>query len=210
MVMNNIKVVAFDCDGVMFDTVKANTAYYNNILNHFGKPDMTPDQFAYSYMHTADEAIAELFEDKKSFEEAQVFRKHMSYIPFLKYMEMEPHLKPLLKRLRPEYKTAVATNRADTMKRVLIEHDLEEYFDLVVSALDVENPKPSPDQLIKILEHFNIEPGQLIYIGDSKLDELAAKAAGIPLIAYKNRSLDADLYINSLKELENILLGQPL
>jgi phosphoglycolate phosphatase len=207
--MNNIKVVAFDCDGVMFDTVKANTAYYNNILNHFGKSDMTPEQFTYSYMHTADEAIAKLFEDKKSFEEAQVFRKHMSYIPFLKYMEMEPNLKPLLKRLRPKYKTAVATNRTDTMKKVLIEHDLEGYFDLVVSALDVENPKPSPDQLIKILEHFNIEPSQLIYVGDSKLDEIAAKTAGIPLIAYKNSSLDAEFYINSLKQLESILLNQP-
>lgn len=207
--MNNIKVVAFDCDGVMFDTVKANTAYYNNILNHFGKPDMTPEQFTYSYMHTADEAIAKLFEDEKSFEEAQVFRKHMSYIPFLKYMEIEPHLKPLLKKLKSKYKTAVATNRTDTMKRVLIEHDLEEYFDLVVSALDVKNPKPSPDQLITILEHFNIEPSQLIYVGDSKLDEIAAKAAGISLIAYKNRSLDAEFYINSLKELENIFLNQP-
>ena len=121
-------------------------------------------------------------------------------------MEIEPHLRPLLKMLRSKYKTAVATNRTDTMKKVLIEHDLEEYFDLVVSALDVENPKPSPDQLIKILEHFNIEPSQLIYIGDSKLDEIAAKAANIPLIAYKNSSLSAALYINSLKELENILL----
>jgi len=204
--MKNIKVVAFDCDGVMFDTVKANTAYYNNILNHFGKPDMTPEEFTYSHMHTADKAVAKLFEDEKSFEAAQAFRKRMSYIPFLKYMEIEPHLKPLLKRLRPKYKTAVATNRADTMKRVLIEHDLEEYFDLVVSALDVENPKPSPDQLIKILEHFNVQPDQLIYIGDSTLDEIAAKAAGIPLIAYKNSSLSADFYINSLKELENILL----
>jgi len=206
LVMNNIKVVAFDCDGVMFDTVKANTAYYNKILNHFSKPDMTSEEFTYSYMHTADEAIAKLFGNKKSFEAAQAFRKRMSYIPFLKYMEMEPHLKPLIKRLRPKYKTAVATNRTDTMKRVLIEHDLEEYFDLVVSALDVENPKPSPDQLIKILEHFNIQPDQLIYIGDSRLDEIAAKAAGISLIAYKNSSLDADFYIDSLKKLENILL----
>ncbi len=205
MNMNNIKVVAFDCDGVMFDTVKANTIYYNRVLNHFGKPDMTREQFVYTHMHTADKATAKLFEDEQSFEAAQAFRKRMSYIPFLKYMEIEPHLKPLLKRLRPKYKTAVATNRTDTMKRVLIEHDLEEYFDLVVSALDVENPKPSPDQLIKILEHFNIQPDQLIYIGDSRLDEIAAKAAGIPLIAYKNSSLSADFYINSLKELENIL-----
>jgi len=209
MNMNNIKVVAFDCDGVMFDTVKANTIYYNTVLNHFGKPDMTHEEFVYTHMHTADKAIAKLFGDEKSIEAAQIYRKQMSYIPFLKYMEIEPYLKPLLKRLRPKYKTAVATNRTDTMQRVLIDHNLEEYFDIVVSALDVENPKPSPDQLVKILGHFNIEPYQLIYIGDSTLDEIAAKAAGIPLIAYKNSSLDADLYINSLKELENILLDQP-
>ena len=204
--MKNIKVVAFDCDGVMFDTVKANTAYYNSILNHFGKPHMTHEQFVYTHMHTADKAIAKLFEDEKSIEAAQAFRKHMSYIPFLKYMEIEPYLKPLLKKLRPRYKTAVATNRTDTMQRVLIDHDLEKYFDLVVSALDVENPKPSPDQLIKIVEHFNIELSQLIYIGDSRLDEIAAKAAGVPLIAYKNSSLSAEFYIDSLKDLENILL----
>jgi len=157
-------------------------------------------------MHTADKAIAKLFGDEKSIEAAQIYRKQMSYIPFLKYMEIEPYLKPLLKKLRPKYKTAVATNRTDTMQRVLIDHNLEEYFDIVVSALDVENPKPSPDQLIKILEYFNIQPDQLIYIGDSRLDEIAAKAASIPLIAYKNSSLTADYYINSLKELENILL----
>jgi beta-phosphoglucomutase-like phosphatase (HAD superfamily) len=56
--MKDIKVVIFDCDGVMFDTVKANTAYYNSVLRHFGKPDMTPEQFAYSHMHTADDAMA--------------------------------------------------------------------------------------------------------------------------------------------------------
>ena len=203
--MKGIKVVIFDCDGVMFDTVKANTAYYNNVLRHFGKPDMTSEQFAYSHMHTADVAMAYLFDDEKMLETAQTYRKSMSYLPFLKYMEIEPYLKPLLKRLRPKYKTAVATNRTDTMKRVLIEHKLKDYFDLVVSALDVKRPKPHPEQLFKILEHFKIKPYNAIYIGDSKLDEMAAKAAEIPLIAYKNRSISADYYIDSLKEIEDIL-----
>jgi HAD superfamily hydrolase (TIGR01549 family) len=203
--MKDIKVVIFDCDGVMFDTVKANTAYYNSVLRHFGKPDMTSEQFAYSHMHTADEAMAYLFDDEKLLETAQTYRKSMSYLPFLRYMEIEPYLKPLLKRLRPKYKTAVATNRTDTMKRVLIEHKLKDYFDLVVSALDVMRPKPHPEQLVKILEHFNIAPYNAIYIGDSKLDEMAAKAAQITLIAYKNRSISADYYIDSLKEIEDIL-----
>ncbi|RZB34238.1 MAG: hypothetical protein SRB1_00006 [Desulfobacteraceae bacterium Eth-SRB1] len=203
--MKNIKIVAFDCDGVMFDTVKANTAYYNHVLNHFGRPDMTPEQFAYSHMHTADEAMAKLFDDEKMLEAAQNYRKNMSYLPFLKYMEIEPYLKPLLERLRPKYRTAVATNRTDTMKRVIIEHRLEGYFDIVVTACDVKRPKPHPDELLKILEHFQMESQQAIYIGDSELDAIAAKSAGIPIIAYKNRSISADFYINSLRDVEGIL-----
>jgi len=203
--MENIKVVAFDCDGVMFDTTKANRAYYNEILQHFGRPTLTPDQFAYCHSHTADQSIERLFSDAKSFREAQNYRKSMSYVPFLKYMVLEPYLKPLLEKLRPRYKTAIATNRSNTMDRVLSEHGLEEYFDLVVSSNDVDRPKPYPDPLIKILEHFEIEAYNTLYVGDSELDEIAAKAAGVPFVAYQNRSLSANFHIKSLKEIAQIL-----
>jgi len=203
--MENIKVVAFDCDGVMFDTTKANKAYYNEILQHFGRPTLTPDQFAYCHSHTADQSIERLFSDAKSFREAQNYRKSMSYVPFLKYMVLEPYLKPLLEKLRPRYKTAIATNRSNTMDRVLSEHGLEEYFDLVVSSNDVDRPKPYPDPLIKILEHFEIEAYNTLYVGDSELDEIAAKAAGVPFVAYQNRSLSANFHIKSLKEIAQIL-----
>ncbi|MBL7181107.1 MAG: HAD-IA family hydrolase [Pseudomonadota bacterium] len=204
--MKDIRAVAFDCDGVMFDTIQANMAYYNHILEHFGRPAMTPEQLAYSHMHTADQAIANLFEDKKSIEAAQAYRKKMSYLPFLRFMDMEPYLKPLLARLRPRYKTAVATNRSDTMDRVITEHGLDGCFDLVVSALDVDHPKPHPEPLIKVMEHFKINHDQLMYIGDSTLDETAARAAGAVFVAYKNKSLSAEFYIQSLKDMEGILL----
>jgi phosphoglycolate phosphatase len=203
--MDNIKVVAFDCDGVMFDTTKANMAYYNEILQHFDRPTMTPDQFAYCHSHTADQSILYLFNDGKSFRAAQNYRKSMSYIPFLKYMVLEPYLKPLLEKLRPRYKTAIATNRSNTMDRVLSEHGLEEYFDLVVTSSDVDRPKPYPDPLIKILEHFEIEAYNTLYVGDSELDEMAAKAAGVPFVAYQNESLLANFHIKSLKEIAQIL-----
>jgi phosphoglycolate phosphatase len=203
--MKNIKIVAFDCDGVMFDTKESNTAYYNQILDHFGRPALTADQFAYCHSHTADQAIANLLDGEESFRAAQSYRKSMSYLPFLKYMEIEPYLKPLIETLRPRYKTAVATNRSDTMDRVISEHGLEGYFDLVVCASDVDHPKPHPDQLIKIIEHFGIEPRDSLYVGDSELDEIAAKAAGVAFVAYKNRSLSADFHIQSLKQIAEIL-----
>ncbi|MBW2248105.1 MAG: HAD family hydrolase [Deltaproteobacteria bacterium] len=203
--MKHIKIVAFDCDGVMFDTTESNTAYYNQILDHFGRPALTAEQFAYCHSHTADRAIANLFPDEEGFRAAQAYRSQMSYIPFLKYMEMEPYLKPLIQRLRPRYKTAIATNRSDTMDRVISEHGLDGYFDLVVCAGDVDHPKPHPDQLIKILKHFGIEPCDSLYVGDSDLDEIAAKAARVPFVAYKNRSLSADFHIQSLKQIAEIL-----
>ncbi len=205
--MKDIKVVAFDCDGVLFDTKKANMAYYNQVLNHFDLPAMTGEQFNYIHMHTVDESLAYLFKDKAILEAAQTYRKNMNYLPFLKHMEMEPHLKTLLEKLRPIFKTAIATNRTDTMARVLTEHDLAGYFDLVVTASDVKNPKPHPEPLVNILKYFRLKPRQMIYIGDSKLDESAAQAAGVPLVAYKNSALHADFYIESLKELEDILFS---
>ncbi|MDM8523778.1 HAD-IA family hydrolase [Desulfococcaceae bacterium HSG8] len=203
--MRNIQLVAFDCDGVMFDTTEANKAYYNKILAQFGRPEMDEDQFAYSHMHTADESVAYLFSDKDQFEAAQAYRKTMTYKPFIRYMEIEPFLKPLLKNLRPAYKTAIVTNRTDTMPQVLEEFDLASYFDLVITALDSDRPKPHPDPLIMALEHFKIDPSHAIYVGDSEVDEAAAKAAGVPFVAYDNRSLDAEFHITGLEQIGDIL-----
>ncbi|MBW1897938.1 MAG: HAD-IA family hydrolase [Deltaproteobacteria bacterium] len=205
MKLINIKVVAFDCDGVMFDTTKSNMTYYNRILEHFNMPHMTADQFAYTHMHTVNASLDYLFENKEIRKKADEVRKTLNYFSLIRYMEIEPGLKPLLEKLRPEYKTAIATNRSDTMDRVLLEHNLEGYFDIVISARDVDRPKPFPDPLLKIMNHFKISSDNIVYIGDSEVDEQASLAAGIPFIAYNNPSLTADIHIKSLSEIESLL-----
>ena len=203
--MVTFKVVAFDCDGVLFDTEQANRVYYSNILQHFGRPSVTDEQFVFVHMHTVYESLAYLFPDEKALAAANVYRKTMNYQQYLSYFTVEPHLVSLLEKLKPQFKTAIATNRSDTMNRLLAAFDLDGYFDLIVTASDVERPKPHPDALLKISDHFHIAPDQVIYIGDSRLDELAAKAAGMPLVAYRNPELSAEFYVNSLNEIEGLL-----
>jgi len=205
--VEEIKVVIFDCDGVMFDSIKANTAYYNAILEQFGKGPMTPEQFDYVHMHTVFAALSYLFDDEIERKAALDLSANMGYESFIRYMEPEADLKPLLGWLRPGRKTAVATNRSTTIGRVLDEHRLDACFDMVVSALDVDRPKPAPDMLIKIIDHFDIPSRQALYIGDSQLDEEAAKAAGIPLIAYNNPDLSADYHITRLMQVRDLLSG---
>jgi len=205
MAVNPYKVVAFDCDGVMFDTKKANDAYYNSILNFFNMSPMTTEQAAYAHMHTVEEALNHLFNEPDIRSKAEKYRKEMAYQPFMELMVIEPYLKKLLAKIRPTYSTAIATNRTNSIQRVLLDHGLRHDFDLVVSALDVANPKPFPDQLLKIVMHFQIKMSQILYIGDSKVDELAAKAAQVPFASFNNPKLSADYHINNLKEIEEIL-----
>ena len=203
--MKKIKLVAFDCDGVLFDTAQANRFYYSRILQHFGRPALTEEQFRFVHMHTVHESIAYLLPDENTLEAAHVFRKTMDYRKYLSYLTVEPQLVALLEKLRPRIKTAIATNRTDTMEQLLAEFDLDGYFDLVVTSSDVKQPKPHPDALLKILDHFGLAPYQVIYIGDSRVDELAARAAKMPLVAYRNRELAAEYHIDSFGELEELL-----
>ncbi|MCB2168678.1 MAG: HAD family hydrolase [Deltaproteobacteria bacterium] len=205
MTPDPIKAVIFDCDGVMFDTTAANSAYYNRILKHLGRPQLTPEQFAYCHMHTVGNALRYLFADAGQLEAALAFRREMGYRDFIPMMTLEPHLKPLLRQLRPRIKTAVGTNRSDTMDAVMEVHGLTSGFDLVVTASDVPAPKPAPDILNHVLTTFQLNPAETIYIGDSEVDEMAADAAGIPLVAYRNRALQAWRHIDSLDEISGLL-----
>ena len=205
--MNDVRVVAFDCDGVLFDTAEANRAYYNHILSHFGRPAMDEHQLHYVHIHTVQQCVAHLFADDADRQAAMAFRASIDYGPFLKYLTIEPHLKALLDWMRNRYQTAIATNRTDTMDRLLREFGLADRFDLVVTSRDVERPKPFPDPLFKILARFQVEPRQAVFVGDSEVDEATARAAGVPFIAYRNPALEASWHIESLKELEGFLQG---
>lgn len=205
MIMKNIKAVIFDCDGVMFDTAQANRFYYSHILQHFGRPAVTDEQFTFVHMHTVDESMAYLFPDETTLAAAYDFRKSMDYRQYLGYLTIEPHLVSLLEKLRPQIKTTIATNRTDTLDRLLAEFNLNGYFDLVVTSSDVARPKPHPEALLKILNYFDLEPYQTIYIGDSQVDEIAARSAAMPFVAFRNRKLSADYHIDTLKELEDLL-----
>ena len=205
--MTSLQVIAFDCDGVMFDSTSANRAYYNHVLAHFGRPPMTPAQFQFVHMHTVQGSLAHLFQDPAELEAALAFQRQMDYTPFFDYMEMEPDLITVLQWLRPRFRTAVATNRTTTIERLLKAFHLSDYFDLVVSASDVNHPKPAPDMLVKVVNHFGIEPQQALFVGDSEVDATAAEAAGFHFAAYGNPTLTACWYLRRLGDLCNILNG---
>ncbi len=205
MKSNGISIVIFDCDGVMFDSRAANEAYYNKILERFGMPLLTQDDTDIVHMYTGEDSVNHLFRNSPRLAEAQQYRKQIDYDQFIPLMAMEPHLEEVLGALRDQYRLAVATNRRSSIHTILNLFDLKQYFDLVVCSLDVEIPKPHPEIVFKIFNHFKAAPSEAIYIGDMPLDQAVAREAGISFVAYKNPSLQAEYHVSDLREIVRIL-----
>ena len=199
--MNSFSAVIFDCDGVMFDSRQSNINFYNHLLSHFGLPLLRDEQVAYIHMATAEESVRYVFAGTPYLKQALAYRLQMDYTPFIEHMVPEPGLRELLALLKPKCGLAVATNRSNTIGKVLESNGLTGYFDIVVSSLDVERPKPHPESLFKILDFFSIRAIQALYVGDSQVDYETAKAASVPFVAYKNRNLDAAFHVERLLDI---------
>ncbi|MEX1300030.1 MAG: HAD-IA family hydrolase [Desulfotignum sp.] len=206
MHLPQIKAVVFDCDGVMFDTALANRKFYDQVLAHFNKPPLSEAQFVQVHMMTVADAVSYLFPDITDHE--PVFRcvKLIGAHNFIQYMEIADGLVDLLKTLGScGYVRAVATNRTDTMPKVLSDFDLADQFDMVVTAADVSHPKPHPEQLEKIMARFSLHPDQVLFIGDSIYDQQAARAAGTVFAAFRQPQLAADLHAQAMADIGSVL-----
>jgi len=201
-----IKAVVFDCDGVMFDTAQANRKFYNVILASFNKPPLDDEQFKNIHMMTVNAAVEYLFPEMDEHRPVYEMIKSIGYASVIPLMRMEPGLLELLDAVKQVgLVRGVATNRTNTMGRVLIEHKLRKSFDIVVTASDVANPKPFPDQLEKIMGAFALLPRQIVFIGDSIFDKKAAEAAGTWFIAFKQPGLQAHAHAVSMDEVGELL-----
>ncbi len=201
----SIEAVIFDCDGVLVDSRAANAAFYNQILAHFNKEPLTEAQLTYVHSQTVYESLAYLFQGDSRLPEAERFWRTMDYGPINQMLTLQPGLIECLKDLHGRFKTAIATNRTTTMGGLLRRFGLERYFDLVVTSLDVRNPKPHPEAIQKILSFFGLNSREACYIGDSTVDEETAKRAGVLFIAYRNEDLPAEHHLSDFAELIPLL-----
>ena len=106
-----------------------------------------------------------------------------------------------------DIKLGIATNRS----REFLDHEMQvvedgewlDLFDMSVSANDVTHYKPDPEVLYAALQKINRSPDKNSwYVGDSYLDMVTAKNAGITAIFYNGCQLNR-------KELETIFTSHP-
>ena len=174
-----IRALVFDLDGTLVDT-----------RCHV---DMLRDAYAALYPHRPVRPYAD-FIKCYSMSVPEVFR-YLEMDPaegeryWQKYLTLGPKdgCKPFPGAVEVLYRAkerglvlGINTSRArhdlGTTRREL--GDAYELFDHIVTATDVEHPKPAADPLLLFCRLAGVEPGEVLYVGDGRVDSACAQAAG--------------------------------
>jgi len=204
-----IRCVIYDCDGVLFDSLEANTKLYNDLCSMVGRGPLREEEIQYVHTHTVFEAIHFIFGKENDLEKKALEilkQKKIDLKNYVSYLKMEPHLVEVLEKLKEKgILRVINTNRTTSMKYIMEKYDLWQYFEMVVTALDVKNPKPNPESIEKIIQELNLNREEAVFVGDSDVDQQTAESSGVRFIAYKNREIANDLFIDDHFDLLKIV-----
>ncbi|HYD48525.1 MAG TPA: HAD family hydrolase [Terriglobales bacterium] len=201
-----VRAVIFDCDGVLFDSERANIAFFNEVLANIGQPPLDAQGELMAHAMAGPQLLDALFgHDPELRRRADQAARSLDYTPYFARMEPVAELHGSLARLAGRYRLAMATNRGATVPEVIRRFELSRYFELAVGTLDVPRPKPAPDMLLKCVEHFALAPEHALYVGDTPSDREAARAAGMHFVGV-GKAIEAELRIGELRELPDLLI----
>ena len=201
-----VRLIIFDCDGVLFASEAANVAFYNEVLRRAGQQRISPGGEAACHTLASAQLFESMFADQPDvLERVRSTAQELDYGPFYDLMAPRPDLHSTLSTLATEYRLAMATNRGKTANGVVERFGLRPYLELTVGVLDVARPKPHPDMLEHCLAHFGMTAQEAVYVGDQEIDAAAAAAAGINFVAMGDAVASARHRIEDLEELVDLI-----
>lgn len=215
------QLVLFDLDGTLrHNEPDANTALFDAAVA-LGAPDSTENRRSasrwahYYWAHSPEfhEDILEYPEMEISFWNQYIFRKLKVFscsekqaqelAPAVReYMEQDYQPEDIIPSIVPEilrglttagYRVGLVTNRSQPVADYLATVCLDQYFELVVAAGEIDIWKPDPGIFQFALKKIGIPPEHTVYIGDNYFaDIVGARRANIHPILYDHSQIFPD------------------
>ena len=208
-----IKTVIFDMDGTVLDTLGDLCDSMNAVLSEFFMPARTADEIRSFVGNGIPKLVKRAVPDgtdEKTL--AACVDRMIEYYRGHCEIKTRPYggIVPLLETLRERgVDTAVVTNKDDAAARALSGKFFGDLFGFVSGALPGQPLKPAPDAVLRAMRYFGASAGECIYIGDSDVDVMTAKNAGLASVGvlwgFRDRKTledaGADVIVSSPEEI---------
>lgn len=170
--------ILFDLDGTLLDTLDDLTCAVNFTLNSFGYPQRSREEVRRFVGNGAAKLLQLSVPKGEDWREPfaifqEYYRNHCQEktAPY-------PGIPEALESLK-DYPMAIVSNKPDAAAKKLCAQYFPGIFTLGESPICPR--KPAPDMLKLAMERIGVE--QCIYVGDSEVDVLTAKNAGVPCLS---------------------------
>ena len=197
--MNSYKVLIFDWDGTLVDSIGRIVESIGVAADLCGLPRRDDVQVKGIIGLALPEAITTLYPDVADPEAVEVFRR--AYGEHYLALEHEPSslypgVAQTLQALRDRgYILAVATGKGRFgLERALAGQGWQDYFDITRCA-DETAGKPDPLMIHEILAHCGASPDRALMVGDSVFDLRMAQRAGVDSVAVTYGAQPAEILL---------------
>lgn len=187
---HDIKLVIFDCDGVLIDSEVISQRVLLRMLNALDI-DVSPDYFnanflGYSFDHVKNKILEDfLVALPNNFSEDY---QHVLMNEFATELTPTDQLDWMLKQLNVPYCVATSSS-PQRVNRALDITQLTHYFShYTFTTSEVKKGKPAPDLFLHAAKKMNAQPEHCLVIEDSPTGIQAAQAANMPIIHYVGAS----------------------
>lgn len=206
------KDIVFDIDGTLicseYATLQSLSATIQTLCNK--KYELSELEFALSL--TSEKALKKIGVSNIS---EGLFLWNEYFKDYRDSVQIFQNIEKLLSQLKTAgYQLGIITSQNfQEYKNIFLPLGLDHYFDLIIHADSIDQPKPDPEPMMKYIELSGSKTTEIIYIGDSWSDiecaRLANVAGGLALWNGKHtRYIKSDYYFFQPDEVYALLSGQ--
>lgn len=190
--------VLFDFDFTLADSSAGVVVCMNHALGRLGLPPAPADAIRRTIgldLHTALRILAgeEWSSREEEFFEHFVRKADEVMVASTSFLPGALHV---LRALRDAgYLVGVVTTKYRHRVEDVLERDgLRGVVDVVVGVDDVPRAKPAPDGLVRAAGVLEVSVGDCVFVGDSEVDAMAARAAGMGFVAVLSGTTGGEVF----------------
>lgn len=181
-----ITTILFDMDGTLLDTIEDMADSLNKTMKEFGFPPRTLSEVT-SFVGNGAKMLVEKSVPSSASDDVKKEFLHAYQKNYLNNLQnkTKPYdgIMELLKELSHKgYKLGIVSNKPDAGVKSLSHTYFSTYIKTAIGEAPSAKRKPAPDGVYKALEELQSKKEEAVYVGDSEVDILTAKNAGVTYI----------------------------
>lgn len=178
--MGKVLIILFDLDGTLIDSTDAILESFHHSFKIHNFPHPKDEEITTLIGYPLDVMYRELGVDNNAIWDFVDTYKEYYRVISTQRTTLLLNVKEAIIRANEFATLGIVTTKTGKYSKVIMEHfKLMKYFEVLIGREDVQMPKPDAEPIKKALELLNVSNREVWMIGDTKLDLISAKNAGV-------------------------------